>query len=241
MRRCCCSAARTRTLVRGGQGGAGAAARLYVAGWGAGGSTYPSLCTAQPSAAASRHASPPAASPAAVSFLGASLSTDFTILVRRCGALALAWAGTPPWCGRVPAHATGRPLHRCKPLLTACRPAMPLAQVTEYCEGGALSANLAAGRITWYRRGKQVRGACCMAAPRALRACRRRSSPGKCGGCCVSPLALFPVCGVCVVPGRPAILVPSSCRPLMPPLTPPGCAGHRARARLPALPRHPAL
>ncbi|KAI7839307.1 hypothetical protein COHA_007005 [Chlorella ohadii] len=46
--------------------------------------------------------------PHIVSFLGASLNSDFTILV------------------------------------------------TEYCEGGSLSANLAAGKISWYRHGKQV-------------------------------------------------------------------------------------
>lgn len=46
--------------------------------------------------------------PPAVAFLGASLSSDFTLMV------------------------------------------------TELCEGGTLTANLAAGRISWHKRGKQV-------------------------------------------------------------------------------------
>lgn len=40
--------------------------------------------------------------------------------------------------------------------------------VLELCEGGALSANLAAGRVNWYKRGKQVGGQRGGAAPLPL-------------------------------------------------------------------------
>lgn len=97
---------------------------------------------------------PPPAAPAAVSFLGASLSEDFTILVGRGrgqrGALALPRAAL-----HLAVAACWRPARVPLPAPFPCSCLAP--KVTEYCEGGALSANLAAGRISWYRRGKQVR------------------------------------------------------------------------------------
>lgn len=33
--------------------------------------------------------------------------------------------------------------------------------VTEYMDGGDLLHNIAAGRVSWYRRGKKVSGHCC--------------------------------------------------------------------------------
>lgn len=90
--------------------------------------------------------------PHIVSFLGASLNIDFTILVRILAVL----------CHLV--HALVSPVLGCS--VGACVRAAPAAesisylspsqQVTEYCEGGSLSANLAAGKISWYRHGKQV-------------------------------------------------------------------------------------
>ncbi len=61
----------------------------------------------------------------------------------------------------------------CTPLLCGCRGAPHMLThppqgacfeeghtmlVTEYCEGGNLARNLAAGRISWYKRGKKVGG-----------------------------------------------------------------------------------
>lgn len=89
--------------------------------------------------------------PHIVSFLGASLNSDFTILVRIAMAVLRHLVCRRCWVAWLVLA------FELLLLLIVISHLSPSPQVTEFCEGGSLSANLAAGKISWYRHGKQVR------------------------------------------------------------------------------------